>query len=136
MPNFEVQRITGLPPNAVEPFYKLIVDGHCYFDDFCAQMTKAGNQKKALEKLQVIMIQLSKGIRVPTTWFQELKHRSADDPYPDFEIRVKQLRFYLFEEEASGKIIVLGELKDAKTQSKSIDKMRALKLAYFKSKAL
>ncbi|HMQ47911.1 MAG TPA: hypothetical protein PKA00_10820 [Saprospiraceae bacterium] len=75
MPNFEVERIAGLPPNAVEPFYKLIVDGRCQFDEFCEQMSKAGNHAKALEKLQTIMVQLSRGVSVPTNWFQELKHR-------------------------------------------------------------
>lgn len=134
MPKFAVERIDGLPPHPVDPFFKLIVDGNCYFDEFCKKMEKSGNQRQALEKLQAIMAEICLGRRVPAKWFQELKHRDKNDPYPDFEIRSKQLRLYLFEDEENGKIIVLGELKKGnKTQSKAIRKMREMKLAYFAS---
>lgn len=98
-------------------------------------MEKAGNQKKSLEKIQTILTFIANGTRVPTDWFKELKHRGEDDNFPDFEVRAKQLRLYLFHDEDEGKIIVLGELKKGKkTQSKAIAKMREIKLAYFASK--
>lgn len=135
MPKFEVVKLSGLPPQHAEPFYKLVVDGKCHYDEFCQKMEKSGNQQKALDKVQSILVQISQGRKVPTAWFQELKHRPKDDPYADYEIRSKQLRVYLFEDEEEGKIIVLGELKKGKkTQGKAIDKMRELKLAYFATK--
>lgn len=135
MPKFAVEEIRGLPPHRVETFCKLLVDGKCFFDEFCEKMEKDGNQRKALEKIQTIMVEICRGRRVPTKWYQELKHRKTNDPYPDFEIRSRQLRLYLFEDEEAGKIIVLGELKKGKkTQRKTIEKMRSLKLAYFAAK--
>ncbi|WP_282776316.1 hypothetical protein [Phaeodactylibacter xiamenensis] len=135
MSTFTVEEITGLPPSPVEPFYKLIVDGKCHFDEFWEKMEKSGNQKKMLDKIQTIISLKSQGIRLPSSQFQELKNRGKDDPYPDYEIRAKQLRLYLFDDSDSGKIIVLGEVKKGwKTQSKSIKKMRELKLAYFKQR--
>ncbi len=134
MPKFEVVRLSGLPPHHTEPFYKLVVDGKCYYDEFCKEMEKAGNQQQALDKIQAILVFMSRGTDVPKKWFQELKHRSKDDPHKDYEIRSGRLRIYLFEDE-EGKIIVLGELKKGKkTQDKAIKKMRALKLAYFATK--
>ncbi len=135
MLKFEVETVFGMPPHPLSPIYKLRVDGRCHFDEFWEEMEKTGSQNKALEKMQAIMVQLCQGQRLPTTWFQELKHRGKNDPYPDFEIRSKRLRLYLFEDENTGKIIVLGELKKGnKTQDKAIKKMREIKLAYFASK--
>ncbi|MCB0517313.1 MAG: hypothetical protein H6577_27020 [Lewinellaceae bacterium] len=135
MPNFALVNIEGLPPHPVEPFFKLLIDGACPFDDFCQEMEKSGSQAKSLDKIQSIIVQISLGTRVPTDWFQELKHRKKGDPHKDYEIRAHRLRVYLFEDE-EGKIIVLGELKKKKENkpSKAIAKMREIKLAYFASK--
>ncbi|MBK6947695.1 MAG: hypothetical protein IPH16_06120 [Haliscomenobacter sp.] len=84
--------------------------------------------------MHTIIVHLSNGTRVPTQQFQELKHRDRHDPWPDYEIRAKQLRVYLFEDIEKGKIIVLGEVKTEKTQGKTIQEMRAIKRAYFESK--
>ena len=134
MSNLSLVYIEGLPPHPVEPFFKLMIDGACPFDDFCQEMEKSGNQAKSLERIQSIIVQISQGTRVPTDWFQELRHRKKDDPHKDYEVRANRLRVYLFEDD-EGKIIVLGELKKgSKTQSKAIAKMREIKLAYFASK--
>ncbi len=135
MPNFALLCIEGLPPHPVEPFFKLSMDGKCPYNDFWEEMEKAGSQTKSLERIQSIIVHLSKGTRVPTDWFQELKHRKKNDTHKDFEIRVHRLRVYLFEDESS-KIIVLGELKKKKEDKTSlaIAKMREIKLAYFASK--
>lgn len=120
----------------VERFYKLVVDNRCMFDEFISEMKKSGNQQKAVDKLQTIMSFVSQGQKVPTKQFQELKHRDKKDTYPDYELRAAQLRLYLFEDDSLGKIVVLGELKKEgkKTQRKSIEKMREIKLSYFASK--
>jgi hypothetical protein len=38
MPIFTVEIINELPPQPAEPFYKLLVDGKCHIDVFCAKM--------------------------------------------------------------------------------------------------
>jgi hypothetical protein len=135
MPIFTVEKIAGLPPNQAAPFYKLVVDGNCLFDEFWERMERAGNHKGELLKLQAIMAELCLGKRVPPGWCKELKNKSKGDSCPDFELKCKQLRIYFFEDKKNGKIVVLGELKkDSKSQQKSIKKMRELKLAYFASK--
>lgn len=100
-------------------------------------MEKAGNHAKSLDKIQSIIVQLANGNKVPVKQCQELKHRSKGDTYPDFEIRVKQLRIYFFANNEKGEIIVLGEVKKgSKTQSKSISRLRDIKLEYFASKEI
>ncbi|MBK8042876.1 MAG: hypothetical protein IPK21_09530 [Haliscomenobacter sp.] len=84
------------------------------YDAFCKELRNSGNQNDALNKIRIILTFLSQGERVSAGWFQELKHRGKDDPYPDYEIRAKQVRVYLFEDTEKGRIIVLGEVKTEK----------------------
>jgi len=134
MPNFALLCIEGLPPHPVEPFFKLLENEKCLYDDFWKEMGKSGNQSKSLDKIQSIIVRISLGEKVPPDWFKELKHRESDDPHKDYEVKADRLRVYLFQDD-EGKIIVLGELKKgSKEQSKSIAKMREIKLAYFASK--
>ena len=135
MPIFELIKLEDeLPPYPVVAFFKLRIDGKCPYDAFCKELQNSGNQRYALEKIPSILVSLSEGKRVPVAWFKELKHRGKDDPYPDYEIRAKQVRVYLFEDTEKGRIIVLGEVKTEKTQQRTIDRMRAIKRDYFASK--
>ncbi len=135
MPIFELVKLEDeLPPYPVIAFFKLRIDGKCPYDAFCEELQHNGNQKHALDKVKTILAFLAEGKRVPVEWFKELKHRGGDDPYPDYEIRAKQVRVYLFEDTEKGRIIVLGEVKTEKTQQRTIDRMRAIKRAYFASK--
>ncbi len=122
-------------PDCKEYFYKLFVDDNCPFDEFCEEIERSGNFEKDLDKIQSLIVLLSQKIRLPSEKFKELSGRKKDDPYRDFEIKAGRLRVYLFEDEAEGKIIVLGELKkDKKRQSKQIQRMRQIKRAYFDAK--
>ncbi len=133
MVNFELIKLEmELPLNATVEFFKLEVNGKCPFDEFWEKMAASGNQNKAMDKVLAIISFLSQGTRVPPEQFKELRHRRENDPWPDYEIRAKQIRIYLFEDAEKRKIIVLGELKTEKTQEKNIAKMRDIKLAYFK----
>ena len=135
MSTFALKLVEFLPPNLQNNFQQLVIDDNCPSDDFFASMENSGNQAKNVEKLQTIILQIARGIRVPPNWCKELKHRDKKDSYPDFELRANQLRLYFFEDEEEGKIIVLGELKKGKkTQNKAIKKMRKIKLEYFSEK--
>lgn len=122
-------------PDCKDYFYKLRINDNCPFDEFWEEMKRSGNFEKDLDKIQSFIILLSQKMRLPAEKFKELSGRKKDDPYRDFEIKAGRLRVYLFEDEAEGKIIVLGELKkDKKRQSKQIQHMRQIKLAYFDAK--
>lgn len=134
MTNFTLKLIEI--PNTSDFVYKLLIDDNCPLDDFWKEIEELGNFQKELDKIQTIITFLAQDVRLPSKQFQELKHRSKDDKHKDFEIRTKRLRVYLFQEEETGKIIVLGELKKGnKTQKKAIAKMRKIKLAYFERKS-
>lgn len=122
-------------PDCREHFYKLIIDDNCPFDIFWEKMERAGNFHKDLDKIQTFIFLLSQKHPLPGDKFKELSGRKKDDPHKDFEIKVGRLRVYLFEDQAEGKIIVLGELKkDKKRQTKNIEQMRQIKFAYFDAK--
>lgn len=136
MNKFELKILDCIPEEGrVENFYKLVEEGYCLYDEFCDEMNKSGNQKKAVKKLESIIALLAEGHKNPK--LKPLTGRiEKKDPYIDYEIKVDQLRVYLFQDDV-GKIIVLGELKkDTKTQNKNIQNMRAIKLAYFEEKKL
>jgi len=133
MTKFELKILECLPPkDRKEDFYKLIGNGKCWYDEFYKKIKKSGSHNKSLKKLESIIALLAQGHRHPK--LKKLKGRGNKDPYIDYEIKVNRLRIYLFEENNTGKIIVLGELKkDKKKQRKNIDYMRAIKLEYFKA---
>ena len=119
---------------AREKFFKLCVNGRCLIDEFWKKILKDGNYGDDLDKIQVIIEKLSKGDPIPPKVFKELKGRKKSDTAKDYEIIVKKIRVYLFKFENVGKIIVLGALKDPKTQYKDIEKLRRIKVAYINSK--
>ena len=135
MLNFDLELLESLPPNAKQLFYKLSISGSCPLDSFWQKMKKAGGHERELDKLLTIISFLAMETRVPTKQFKELRGRKKGDEHKDYEIKANRLRIYLFEDVEMGKIIVLGELKkDVKKQQKNIEKMRQIKLAYFKNK--
>jgi hypothetical protein len=119
---------------ARENFYKLWINGKCLIDEFWNKTRKEGNYEDDLDKIQVIIEKMSKGEPIPPKLFKELKGRKKSDPTKDYEIIVKRIRVYLFKYEKSGKIIVLGALKDPKGQHADIEHMRRIKVAFIQSK--
>ncbi|MCX6245131.1 MAG: hypothetical protein NTU98_10555 [Bacteroidetes bacterium] len=119
---------------ARENFYKLLVNGKCLIDEFWNKIQKEGNYEDDLDKIQVIIEKMSRGEPTPQKLFKELKGRKKSDHTKDYEIIVKKIRVYLFKCEKTGKIIVLGALKDPKGQQSDIDRMRRIKVAYIQSK--
>lgn len=139
MCKFALLEIAGLTYSGTSNrIFKLEENGKCRFDDFWVEMKRAGNLKNDLDKAQTYLAKLEQGITLPSDCFKELPRSNSTvegrqrDDYKDYELKVGRLRFYLFREEETGLIIVLGELKkDKKKQSEQIAKMRAIKLAYF-----
>ena len=143
MSRFALLEIEGLKNSGAKRIYKLSENGKCALDEFWARMEKAGNQKKSLDKVQTFLVLLEEGLNIPGGKFKELARRNSSkkekqrDDYKDFEIKEGQIRIYLFEDISSGLIISLGEFKkDTSAQSVTIEKMREIKLAYFREKEL
>lgn len=111
-------------------FYKLTVNGKCLYDDFEKDIIKNGNYEDDLDTIQAIIERISQKLPVPTNKFK-LLNRDGKDPYPDYEIKVNRLRVYLFKQEKTGNIIVLGGIKTPEGQKRDIEKMRKIKKDYF-----
>lgn len=134
--NFELELLDCIAEmeNRKEDFYKLSCDGKCLYDDFCKKVQKSGNFKNDLIKVESIIAILSEGRPMPQ--LKKLSGRKEKtDPYQDYELKVGRLRVYLFKDEDTGNVIVLGEIKkDIKQQRIHIATLRDIKLAYFKKK--
>lgn len=107
-------------------FFKLEVDGKCPFDEFWHEIEKDGNLVKELNTIQTRMELIANLVHLPGDKFHKLT--GANDGLTEYEIKTKNLRVYLFQEEGTGKIIVCGGKK--KNQISDIDLFRNLKLAY------
>jgi putative component of toxin-antitoxin plasmid stabilization module len=128
MPKFALHTVSEILGRIV--IFKLSVDDIILYDDFEDQIMKDGNLGKELFKLQSILQQYAQTKSLPETKFRELK--GCADAYTEFEIKTKNLRLYLFKEEKTGSIIVVGGNKNA--QKKDISRFRGLKKAYIQSK--
>ena len=116
--------------NAVDHYYKLIVNGKCLIDEFWAETKKSGNLEIDLDRTQKIIEDLSQGKEVPAGTIKELKGRPKNDKIKDYEIRGKRIRLY-FVKNIKGKILIIGGVKDKKKQIEQIKRMRGIKKRYF-----
>jgi hypothetical protein len=113
-------------------FYKLEVDGHCEFDEFCEQL----ESKKEGSKLRTIYAIMDSAsniapTRLPGTKYKELSGRPPGDDVKEYEIKKKPYRVYLFKDD-EGNIIVFGGSKS--NQKKDIKRFRSIKNEYLLSK--
>lgn len=111
-------------------FYKLSINGKCLYDEFEKEILKNGNYQDDLDTAQAIIERISQMLPVPNNKFKLLK-RDKKDPYPDYEVKANRLRIYLFKQEKTGNIIVLGGIKTPEGQKRDIEKMRKIKKDYF-----
>ena len=112
------------------PFFKLVIDGRCAFDEFCNDIVKAGNEG-ALKSLLTNMDSLSNNLRLPPSKYKELRGRAKNDRIKDFEFKKNEYRVYGFVSDA-GDIIVFGGKKTR--QERDIARLREIKKEYFNTK--
>lgn len=132
MYKFDVIRICKISGH--QSFYKLIINGRCEFDEFCETLKKNKKTESILKKIQTRMeyIAQSKQVMLSSKKYGIIK-RPGNDPYPDYEIKEKEYRLYLFKDKSLGKIVVFGGLK--KNQKKDIKRLREIKKAYMNLKS-
>lgn len=111
-------------------FYKIEVDGNCPFDEFWNEIKKEGNLVKELNTIQTRMELIANLVHLPGDKFHKLT--GGNDGLTEYEIKTKNLRVYLFQDEGTGKIVVCGGKK--KNQDSNIELFRNLKLAYINNK--
>lgn len=128
MPKFAVKKIEEIVGRV--SFYKLEVEGICPFDEFWKEIEKDGNMAKELNTIQTRMGQIANMAHISGDKFHKLE--GTKDDWTEYEIKTKNLRVYLFQEEGTGKIVVCGGKK--KDQVSDIEKFRNLKSAYKNNK--
>jgi putative component of toxin-antitoxin plasmid stabilization module len=109
-------------------FKKLIIDGVCQYDEFCAQIEKDGNLKKQLIGIFSNMNQVAQMKRLPREKFRDITPQK--EQIKEFEIKKGDLRVYVIKEQ--GHIVVLGGKKS--TQVEDIKQFRSIKSRYLNSK--
>ena len=99
---FAIKRITFI--DGPIPFYKMVVNGVCEFDEFESIIKNEGNYLKELIRIQTRMQELSEGKMLPINKFKPLSH--SKDWFNEYEVKTKNLRVYLFHEPGTGRIII------------------------------
>lgn len=128
MKKFEIKEIEIL--NSKVRFYKLINNGRCLYDEFEEEIIMNGNYQDELDTIQAIIERVAQMLPISPNKFKLLS-RNKKDPYPDYEIKSNRLRVYLFKQQKTGNIIVLGGIKTTEGQKRDIEKMRKIKKEYF-----
>ena len=111
-------------------FYKLIVNGSCDFDSFCAQCEQDGNLASELRTIQSRMQQLADLKTLPQEKHKDITLKN--EAIKEYEIKTKHLRGYMFHEKNTGRVIVSGGKKG--TQQSDIKHFRNIKKAYLEQR--
>ena len=115
MKKFEIIEIKIL--NSKIRFYKLYINCKCLYDYFEKEIIMNGNYQDDIDTIQAIIERVAQMQPIPPNKFKLLS-RNKKDPYPDYEIKSNRLRVYLFKEQNTGNIIVLGGIKTPEGQKK------------------
>ena len=113
--------------------YYLEINGKNLFEEFFEQNCSKKEYRNQFGQIQNILMTLglNETEKLPPTKFKVLK-RNKSDTIVDYEIKTKDFRIYLFRDDNSSKVIVLGGFK--KNQKKDIEKLRRIKKQYFNQK--
>ena len=125
---FAIKRITEIDGSI--PFYKMIINGICQYDEFESAIKREGNYTTELIKIQTRMQELSEGKLLPINKFKPLLHNS--NWFNEYEIKTKNLRVYLIHEPGTGRIIICGGKK--RNQGKDIRHFRNILKSYIHRK--
>jgi len=127
MSKFDVEK---LKVSGVTPFYKLLINGKCLFDDYINELKKAGNMKTEIGSIyniiDCISIYKMGECETPKEKFKALK---GFGKVIDFEIRKKGIRVYV-SIYLDGYLLFFGGKKE--NQKRDIDLMRSIKREFLK----
>lgn len=127
MANFAVEHIEQVIGRI--NFYHLIVDGANQYKEFEEQLLQHGGYESELNKIPVLMQQVSEGKTLPSTKFKDITPKK--ETVKEYEIKTRNLRCYLFHEKERGRIVVL--LGKKTTQKQDIKRFRNLKSQYLET---
>jgi len=114
-------------PGAIKRIAVLEIDGKAPYQDFAIKMSKSGNRKE-FDRLKAAIDELMLGNRLPPNKVKEIREKTTDDGWKEFELRHKRLRIYYFLVPPDGNIIVMGEYKKSdKAQRKTIRSFQEIK---------
>ena len=108
------------------PVFKLIINGYCSYDELC-NYCENNNLVAELNSLNIRIAQISQGFRLPKEKFRQLK-REKTDKIPDYEVKTKHLRVYIFKDSNNN---IVAHWSTKKTQNKELNKFRNIKKSYF-----
>ena len=103
------------------PWYKLMIEGRCLYDDFLVEVGRDGNLSRQLGRAVDIMELYGDGLILPGRMPKNVSRRG--DPVSLHEIKTNDLRIY-FVRDGPGAIVVLGGRKS--TQRKDIKRFRRI----------
>lgn len=109
---------------------KLEMDGIVLFDNYEAEIKKEKSIAGQLNSVQTTLYRIANNLDIPDTKYRRLA--GCTDAYTEYEIKTKDLRVYLFKEEKTGNVIVMGGKKS--TQRDDIREFRKIKQQYLHSK--
>ena len=124
MSKFALKKIEQV--DAERPFYKLVENGYCRFDEFCEVIEKDGNLSGYLDSIWRVMEWIANGDNVGTM-IRPVKGGQKNE----YEIKKGPLRVYFLKDAQN--IVVTGGKKT--NQKKDISKFQAVNRRYsdFKS---
>ena len=108
------------------PVYKLVINDKCSFDNLCVYCKK-NNLNAELNSINTRLLYIASGMRLPENKFKQLG-RKKTDKIPDFEIKTKHIRVYMFRDQNNH---IIAHWSTKKTQSKELNKFRIIKKSYF-----
>lgn len=122
MPNFALKHIEQIK-GRIE-FYLLEVDGVTQYEIFEEELVQNGGYQSELNSIQMRMQEMAEMKLLPSNKCKKI----GEDEY---ELKSKNLRCYLFQEKAKGRIVVtLAKKKPGAAQQKDIRKFRRIKDQY------
>ena len=108
------------------PFFKLVKNGECYFNDFIKSLQKSYDAE--IESIFSRMRYLSMGKLLPKNKFRIIKGINIGE-FDIGELKTRKLRVYMIIDKQKNHILVLGGLK--KNQKKDIKKFKSIAFEYF-----
>lgn len=127
MPRFSLEELKLV--QGKQAFFKLFKDEVCEFDAFCNNIEKEGRYFSELKTAFAYMEMVANLKMLPKEKIRDLTPQN--DTVKEYELKTKHLRIYFIHQKQKGKIIILGGYKN--TQSKDIEKFRAIKMQFLKN---
>jgi hypothetical protein len=121
MPTFVIEHIEEF--DTKQKVNKLVRNGKCIVDEFVEEIRQDNNLSPELGELYAIIEDIANNQLLPPNRYKKLRV-SKKLKFKPYEAKSKHLRLYLFHENGTGQIIVLGgKKKDQKEDIQRLEKL-------------